>query len=109
MKAPLTRRSTDTESFAGKSSQRRRIRLVGAGWLAVHFAAIVEGHGELDGGVPGEFAIRVAVASVGREQGPFVVPPAQSRLSDPTVHLGVDVDAEDRPKGLGAVSGTETA
>ncbi len=78
-------------------------RLVGAGRLALDLAPVVERDGELDGGVAGELAVDVAVPSVDRQEGPVLVVPAQAGLADPAVDLGLDVDPEDGPGGLGAV------
>ena len=101
VKAPLTSRSTVTAPPAGRSSGRSRIASlgpVGSHWTG---AAVVQGQGELDGRVAGQLAVGVAVAAVGRQQGPVAVVPAQARLADAAVDLGLDVDAEECAARLG--------
>ena len=101
MNAPLTSRSTVTGSPGRQVEPAEQDRLVSAGRLAVDVAPAVERDGELDGRVARELAVDVAVAAVGRQQGPVAVVPAQARLADPAVDLGLDVDAEEGPARLG--------
>ena len=87
----------DRDRLAGRQVEpAEQDRLVRAGRLAVDVAPAVERDGELDGRVAGELAVDVAVAAVGRQQGPVAVVPAQAGLADPAVDLGLDVHAEER-------------
>ena len=82
------------------SEQDRRIR---PGRLAVDPAPAVERDGELDRRVAGELPIGVAMAAIADQERPVAVVPAQPRLADPAVDLGLDVDAEQGPSRLGSV------
>ncbi len=103
MNAPLIEEVDGGRRPRGEGQLAEEDGLVRAGRLALDVAAVVEGQGELDGGVARELPVHVAVAAVDRQEGPVLVAPAQAGLADPAVDLGLDVDSEDRLGRLGPV------
>ena len=102
---PAGERAAD-QKVDGHRRARRQVepaeqkRFVRAGRLAMDVAPPVERHGELDGRVARQLAVGVAVAAVGRQQGPVAVVPAQAGVADAAVDLGLDIHAEEGAPGL---------